>query len=206
MEKNRKFISFFGSIGVGKTTTGKRIEKIMSNTIFIPERVEENIFIDKFYNNPQKWGFLSSLEMLILMVNQFDNIPKTKDIVILDNGIAELICYTMLEYKIKILSADEFYTYKRLYNKFIQLTPKIDLYVYFYCNIDTQLERIAKRNREYEATITKEFLKKLNLEYINWINTLPKEKVILVDTEKDIDIDILKSNIIESLETASNFV
>lgn len=194
--KNKKYISFFGSIGVGKTTTGMNIESILETSIFISENIEENIYLDNFYYDMKQWGFLSTLEMLILMSNQLDRIPPDKNIVILDNGIAELICYATLEYQMGILSKEQFYTYQRLYQKFLQLTPTMNLYVFFYCDLLVQKERIRKRGRSCEATIDDCFLIALNREYLNWVQTLPSNKLLFIDTTNGINLYKLKNDIL----------
>ena len=192
-------VSFFGSIGVGKTTLGQKVAEVLKSAVFIPEDLEENIHLDKFYANMKKWGFLSTLEMLLLMANQFDKIPHSAQTVILDNGIAELICYATFEHKSGILNDDEFYTYQRLYRKLLQLTPTIDLFVYLYCSEGIQLKRIAQRGRPYEASINRQFLAALNREYMTWVDTLPQDKLIRISTERKVDISRLAADINQRL-------
>ena len=52
---------FFGSIGVGKTTTGLKIAKNLDAT-FVPEDLSNNIFLPKFYLDMKTYAFKSTVE------------------------------------------------------------------------------------------------------------------------------------------------
>ena len=52
-----KQIAFFGNIGAGKTSFGKKLSEIYKNIQFIEEDVNENPFLPLFYENIKKWGF-----------------------------------------------------------------------------------------------------------------------------------------------------
>lgn len=186
-----KQVVFFGSIGVGKTTAGNILESKYQNVQFIKEDLEENPFLPSFYGDMKKWGFHSSVAMLALMSSYYQKINKSKDIVILDNGVEELIAYTMLECDLKILTEDEFKVYKKLYDNIVKFLPKTDLYVYFKCEEEEALRRIKKRNREFEMDLDLNFLKKLNQKYEDFVATLPMEKLLVIDTTNDYSLDEL---------------
>ena len=193
-----KYVMFFGSIGVGKTTTGEKIAEKL-NASFIPEDLSNNKFLSKFYADMKGYAFKSTVEMLSLMANNYQKIDKTKDLAILDNGVEELICYNRFMLSNGILAKDEFDVYFSLYKVLVKLLPKTDLYVYFKCSIEMQLKRINARNRHFESGIDKEFLQKLNAEYDKFLDTLPQEKLIVIDTENGVDIDDLTQKIMAKL-------
>lgn len=186
---NSKYIAFFGSIGVGKTTTGKELSKRYENIIFLEENVSENPFIELFYNDMESYGFQSSIAMLNVMADYYDRVDESKEIIILDQGIDELICYTNLELEMGVLSDKEYYTYLKLYNRLRRLLPQTSLYVYFYCKPDVALERIKMRGRKEEENIKIDFLINLNKKYKEWIEQIPIDKVLCIDTTNDIGIE-----------------
>lgn len=185
-----KHIALFGSIGVGKTTIGIELEKKYKDIAFVRENLENNIYLPLFYNDMKKYAFKSTIEMLTLMVsNQMKHIDK--EYIIYDNGIEEMICYNRYLSKEGYLDQNEFIVYQNLYNTFLKLLPKIDIYIYAYCDVKEQLNRILKRGRPYEKTINEEFLIKLNGEYEKYIKTLPKDKLLIINTNKKIDLEYL---------------
>lgn len=184
-----KIVSFFGSIAVGKTTLGRKISSKYSNVQFLEEELGYNPFIEKFYDDMKRWGFHSSIVMLSLMLSYYSKFEKSKEIYILDNGVEELIAYTNLEYDYNILTEEEYKEYKKLYNNVINVIPKTDIYIYFKCDIDVQLERIKQRNRSFEQNVDKEFLTHLNAKYEEYVSSIPKEKLIVIDSNQEINED-----------------
>ncbi len=179
-----KYVSFFGSIGVGKTTAGKAVELLDNDFRFVEEDLSDNPYIEQAYDELHgDWGFLSSLEMLRMMSRQFDRLEPPYKVGILDNGIQELMCYARLQKKLGIISGEQFATLERLNRRFLELTPEVSLHVYFYCSEKTQLERIAARGRGFEKDIDVDFIKNLNLEYERYVDSLPSERVLKVCTD-----------------------
>lgn len=186
-----KKIVFFGNIGVGKTTCGEMIEEKYSNVQFIEEDLSKNPFLPLFYDDMKKWGFHSSIAMLGLMSSYYDEIDVSKEIIILDQGVEELIAYTKLECDLGILTDDEYNIYKKMYDNICSLLPKNDLYVYFKCELSEELRRIKVRGRTFEKEIDYEFIYKLSLKYEEFVRTLPQEKLIIVDTTNGYVLDDL---------------
>lgn len=195
-----KYVSFFGSIAVGKTTAGKEIEKLDEDFQFIEEDLSDNPYIEKAYEELQScWGFLSSLEMLRMMSYQFEKVSPSSKIVVLDNGIQELLCYARLQKKLGIISDDQFSTLERLNRRFLELTPEVSLFVYFYCSEDIQFKRISSRGRDFEQDIDEDFIGSLNLEYEKYVASLPQDKVLKICTDEFSDYSELAKLIKEKL-------
>ena len=195
-----KQIAFFGSIGVGKTTAGTVISEKYSNVQFLQEDLAENPFLPSFYRDMKTWGFHSSIAMLTLMSSYYQKIDESKDIIILDNGVEELIAYTHLECDLGILSEDDYFVYKRLYDNLVKLLPKVDLYVYFVCDEDEALKRIKQRARDFEINLDLGFLSKLNEKYREFVATLPSDKVLILDTTNGYSIDKLVVEVEEKIQ------
>lgn len=69
--------------------------------------------------------------------------------------------------------------------------------IYCHCDSNISLERIKKRNREFEQGIDINYLNKLNEEYDSWIKTLNPKKVFRIDTSEKIDIEKVMKFIVE---------
>ena len=59
--------------------------------------------------------------------------------------------------------------------------PKPDVYVYLYQNTERLLANIKKRGRNYEQSIPETYLQQLHTGYLEFIKTVPKEKLKVID-------------------------
>ena len=109
------------------------------------------------------------------------------------------LCFARLERRLGVLSHDEFSTYEKLYRTFLDITPEMDLYVFFSCESKTQLSRIAARGRPFEQQLDEEVLAALNREYTIYTQSLPANKLMRIDTDVPLDYRELGSRILSSL-------
>jgi len=63
----------------------------------------------------------------------------------------------------------DYQTYRELYETMLRFLPPPDLVIYLRASVSTLSERISHRGREYERTITPEYLQGLNDLYESWI-------------------------------------
>ncbi len=84
------------------------------------------------------------------------------------------------------LSARDFETYWTLYRTLTQFLPAPDLLIYLRASVPTLMKRIALRNRDYERTITTDYLDQLNQLYEKWISNFTLCPVLTVPAD-DLD-------------------
>lgn len=93
------------------------------------------------------------------------------------------------------MSARDWGTYSELYHTLTSLLPPPDLVVYLRASVQTLRKRIAKRGREFEASIPDEYLAGLNRLYEDWIDgfelapvlVVPGDRLDFVAESKDLD-------------------
>lgn len=192
MESKTKLIAIVGGIAVGKTTIGYGLLNLFSNMRFIEEDVSRNEFLQDFYGDMKRWAFHSRISTLAMIACNYDNEGKGAEIILMDRCLDELITFARLQFEKGNLSAREFQVYRQLYNCIISFAPKIDGYIYCYCNPEVSMERIKKRNREFEQGIDISYINRLNEEYNNWIDSQQQDKIIKVNTGKDVDLQKIK--------------
>ena len=184
--KKINHIVISGNIGVGKTTLSEKISKKFNWELQL-EEVKDNPYLDDFYKSMKDWSFHLQIFFLNSRFNQIQKISESNNIVIQDRSIYEdYEVFTKTLYDSGILMEREFNNYKRLYNTILKYINEPDLLIYLRnLNIDKIISNIDKRSRKFEKSIDKEYLKKLNIYYENWIKKHPQEKILTIDLSED---------------------
>ena len=184
--KKIKHIVISGNIGVGKTTLSEKISKKFNWELQL-EEVKDNPYLDDFYKSMKDWSFHLQIFFLNSRFNQIQKISESNNVVIQDRSIYEdYEVFTKTLYDSGVLMEREFNNYKRLYNTILKYINEPDLLIYLRnLNIDKIISNIDKRSRKFEKAIDKEYLKKLNLYYENWIKEHPQDKVLTIDLSEN---------------------
>lgn len=167
------FITIEGPIGVGKTS----LSKIISETFgfhLLKEIVDENPFLDKFYEDINEWSFQTEMFFLCNRYKQLNDIKKY----ILKNSnpvIADYHIFKNLIFAKRTLQSIEFKKYQEIYRILTKDMVSPNVVVYLYASVDTLMDRIALRGREFEKNISKEYMQQLVDDYHEFILTFEKE-------------------------------
>ena len=180
--KKINHIVISGNIGVGKTTLSEKISKKFNWELQL-EEVKDNPYLDDFYKSMKDWSFHLQIFFLNSRFNQIQKISESNNVVIQDRSIYEdYEVFTKTLYDSGVLMEREFNNYKRLYNTILKYINEPDLLIYLRnLNIEKIISNIDKRSRKFEKSIDKEYLKKLNIYYENWIKKHPQEKILTID-------------------------
>jgi deoxyadenosine/deoxycytidine kinase len=84
----------------------------------------------------------------------------------------------------------DYENYRELFNIMTQFLSPPDLVVYLQASVPTLLKRIALRGRDYEKSISEEYLKQLNVLYEEWIEDFNLCPILNVPAD---DLDFVKS-------------
>jgi len=82
------------------------------------------------------------------------------------------------------MSPRDWVTYSGLYRTLTSLLPPPDLVVYLKASVPTLKKRIAKRGRDFEASIPDEYLSGLNRLYEEWIDGFDLAPVLVVPGDR----------------------
>jgi len=184
--KKINHIVISGNIGVGKTTLSEKISKKFNWELQL-EEVKDNPYLDDFYKSMKDWSFHLQIFFLNSRFNQIQKISESNNVVIQDRSIYEdYEVFTKTLYDSGVLMEREFNNYKRLYNTILKYINEPDLLIYLRnLNIEKIISNIDKRSRKFEKAIDKEYLKKLNIYYENWIKKHPQEKILTIDLSEN---------------------
>jgi len=188
---NYSYIVIEGNIGAGKTSLATKISEQYQAQLIL-EQFEENSFLPKFYQNPEKYAFPLELSFLAERYNQLKELLSKKDIfkkfVVADYFIDKSLIFAQ-----KNLQNDEYLLYYKLFKIINPVLPKPDLLVYLYKDIDNLVNNIKLRGRSYEQNIAIEYLSKIQDGYITYMNQLKNQRILLIDTN-NIDFVNIKSD------------
>ena len=179
------FIAIEGNIGAGKTSLTKLLAKEKSSKLIL-EQFEDNSFLPKFYNNPEKYSFPLELSFLAERYQQLKT--ETSQNSLFEQQIfSDYFIYKCLIFAQANLPVDEFKLYQEFFNIVISNIRIPDLLVYLYVDIDVLLNNIKKRGRDYEQNIKAEYLINIQKGYINFFeqfSKIEKTRILLLDVSK----------------------
>jgi deoxyguanosine kinase len=170
-----------GNIGAGKTSLVNLLSQDL-NSKAIYEQFEDNPFLPKFYKDPVRYSFSLELSFLADRYRQHKEELSHRDI-FSPLSIADYYFSKSLIFAGITLQTDEYALYRRLYNIIHDSLPKPDLYVYLHCPVEKLLNNINSRGREYEKSITSDYLRKLQEGYFEYMRTSENMKILIVDIQ-----------------------
>ena len=181
-----KFIAVAGNIGVGKSTL---VELLSSELGWEPfyEPVTENPYLADFYSDMQAWAFHSQVYFLMRRLRIHRSLMNNNGSVIMDRSVyedAEVFAYNL--FLQDSISERDYDTYHELYQVLVEFLPPPDLVIYLRASVSTLLTRISKRGRDYERTISANYLADLNELYNGWVQSFELCPVLTVPCD-DLD-------------------
>lgn len=176
-------IAVAGNIGSGKTTLTKLLSKHYGwSTHF--EDVEQNPYLNDFYEDMQRWSFNLQVYYLNSRFTQIQDIKASEDNVIQDRTIYEdAYIFAPNLHSMGLMTTRDFENYFSLFNLLESFISAPDVLIYLKASVPTLVNQIQKRGREYEESIRLDYLKRLNERYEAWISTYDKGKLIVIDVD-----------------------
>jgi deoxyadenosine/deoxycytidine kinase len=201
----KKFVAVAGNIGVGKSTLVSLLSRRLGWQPFY-EPVGENPYLADFYSDMRTWSFHSQIFFLTRRLRAHRQLLDHPTSAIQDRSVyedAEIFAQNL--YRQGLMDERDYTSYHELYRVLSEFLPPPDLVVYLRASVPTLQGRIAHRGRDYERTISFQYLEQLNRLYEEWITTFSLCPVLSVPTD-DLDyvantahLDLIVSKIQEKL-------
>jgi deoxyadenosine/deoxycytidine kinase len=177
---NLDFLVIEGNIGAGKTTFAKMLGEEFDSKLIL-ERFAENPFLPKFYNDPEKYSFPLELSFLAERYGQLKKELTNRDL-FHQQTIADYYFMKSLIFAQNTLAQDEYNLYRNFFDIIYERLPKPDLFVYLHLPEDRLIQQIRNRGRDYEQSITSDYLKKIREGYFTFFSQQNDFPVMIVDT------------------------
>jgi deoxyguanosine kinase len=150
-QPTRFHISILGSVGTGKSTLAKLIQQRVDCTLYL-EEPEDHPFLRLFFGAPQLWGFANVLSFAMNKFAQQGHILSHEQLAVQEvDAFANHSIWTPVMHEIGYISQAEMAAICQVYE--ILSTAPIstpDLRIILQVSLEAQLDRIRKRDREYE--------------------------------------------------------
>ncbi|MBT3588028.1 MAG: deoxynucleoside kinase [Flavobacteriaceae bacterium] len=199
-------VAIAGNIGAGKTTLTSLLAKHYKWKAQY-EDVEDNPYLDDFYNKMERWSFNLQIYFLNSRFRHILDIRRDKKTIIQDRTIYEdAFIFAPNLHAMGLMTNRDYENYRSLFDLMESVTEAPDLLIYLRSSIPNLVGQIHKRGREYENSISIDYLSRLNERYEAWIDQYDKGKVVILDVD---NIDFVDNpedlgNIINKIDAEIN--
>jgi len=176
-------IAIAGNIGAGKTSLTELLAKHYNWEPHY-EDVIDNPYLDDFYNHMERWSFNLQVYFLKSRFEQLLSFKENNKTVIQDRTIYEdAHIFAPNLNAMGLMNQRDFNNYKGIFELMESLIQGPDLLIYLRSSIPNLVNKIHKRGREYESSISIDYLSRLNERYEAWISSYDPSKLIIIDVD-----------------------
>lgn len=182
-------IAVAGNIGAGKTTLTELLAKQFKWEAHY-EDVVDNPYLDDFYHQMERWSFNLQIYFLNTRFSQILQFRESGRNIIQDRTIYEdSHIFAPNLHAMGLMSNRDFNNYKSLFELMEGFVGAPDLLIYLRSSIPNLVKHIHKRGRDYENSISIDYLSRLNERYEAWIQDYDKGKLLIIDVDKNNFVD-----------------
>ncbi|MBD3864616.1 MAG: deoxyadenosine/deoxycytidine kinase [Olleya marilimosa] len=176
-------VAIAGNIGAGKTTLTKLLAKHFNWEAQL-EDVVDNPYLDDFYNQMERWSFNLQVYFLNSRFRQVSQIRESGRDIIQDRTIYEdAHIFAPNLHAMGLMTNRDFENYKSLFELMEGFVEGPDLLIYLRSSIPNLVSQIHKRGRDYENSISIDYLSRLNERYEAWIHGYNKGNLLVIDVD-----------------------
>ena len=176
-------IGIAGNIGSGKTTLTR---KLAAHYGWIPkfESVTYNPYLEDYYKDISRWSYNLETYFLAQRFQDLLDISKSDAVIIQDRTILEGVeIFVANNHDMGNLSDRDYDTYMQLFRLMMSMVNPPDLLIYLRCSVPHLVEQIQKRGREYEQSMSLDYLGSLNERYEEWIGRY-QGRLLVIDADR----------------------
>ena len=175
-------IGVAGNIGSGKTTLTRLLAEHYGWTPQY-ESVTFNPYLEDYYKDIPRWSYNLETYFLAQRFRDLLEISKSDKVIIQDRTLYEGVhIFVANNHDMGNLSDRDYDTYMQLFELMASLVSPPDLLIYLKSSIPHLVSQIQKRGRDYEQSISLEYLGGLNERYDKWIESY-KGNVLVLDAD-----------------------
>lgn len=175
-------IGIAGNIGSGKTTLTRKLAEHYGWTPKY-EAVTYNPYLEDYYKDIPRWSYNLETYFLAQRFKDLLEISRSEDVIIQDRTLFEGVhIFVANNYAMGNLSERDYATYMQLFESMVTMAGTPDLLIYLRSSVPHLVSQIQKRGRDYEQSISLEYLSGLNDRYEKWIGGYPG-RLLVIDAD-----------------------
>ena len=176
-------VAIAGNIGAGKTTLTKLLAKHFKWEAQY-EDVLENPYLEDFYNKMERWSFNLQIYFLNSRFRQILELRQSGKTIIQDRTIYEdAHIFAPNLHAMGLMTNRDYENYKSLFDLMESVVEGPDLLIYLRSSIPNLVSQIHKRGRDYENSISIDYLSRLNERYEGWVHNYNKGNLMVIDVD-----------------------
>ncbi len=179
-----KHVAIAGNIGAGKTTLCTKLAHHFGWNVHY-ESTDDNPYLSDFYDDMKRWSFNLQIYFLHNRYAQIIKILEGDKTVVQDRTIYEdAYIFAPNLHDLGLMTSRDFENYQSLFRTMTsQITPP-DLLIYLRAGIGTLVAHIESRGRDYEGSMSLDYLKSLNRRYEDWVKTYKDGNILIIDVDE----------------------
>ncbi len=194
LSEKYRYIVIEGPIGVGKTSLARRLAAHLNGELLL-EAPDENPFLPRFYEDPQRHALATQLFFLFQRMRQLHDIRQTDlfvGVTVSDFLLDKDALFARLN-----LADDELQLYQQIYDRLMPQAPAPDLVIYLEASHGRLVDRVRSRNVAYERNIEQNYLVRLTDEYRRFFHQFDAAPLLIVNSDnlnfvdEEADFDLL---------------
>ena len=175
-------IGIAGNIGSGKTTLTRLLAEHYGWTPQY-ESVTYNPYLEDYYKDIPRWSYNLETYFLAMRFKDVLEIGRSEGVVIQDRTILEGVhIFVRNNLEMGNLSQRDYDTYMLLFEMMMSMVKLPDLLIYLRAGVPHLVSQIQKRGRDYEQSMSLEYLEGLNRKYEDWIASY-KGRLLVIDAD-----------------------
>ena len=175
-------IGIAGNIGSGKTTLTRLLAAHYGWTPKY-ESVTYNPYLEDYYKDIPRWSYNLETYFLAMCFKDVLEIGRSEGVVIQDRTILEGVhIFVRNNLEMGNLSQRDYDTYMLLFEMMMSMVKLPDLLIYLRAGVPHLVSQIQKRGRDYEQSMSLEYLEGLNRKYEDWIASY-KGRLLVIDAD-----------------------
>lgn len=176
-----RYIAVEGPIGAGKTSLARKLAAHLGAELLL-ENADDNPFLPQFYEDRHRHALAAQLFFLLSRAEQVRNLSQGQlfsPITVADFILDKDPLFARIN-----LAEAEYRLYQQLYDGLRPQAAAPDLVIYLQAGPDVLLERVKKRNRNYERGMSEQYLAEVARAYSEFFYHYDAAPLLMVNCER----------------------